>query len=64
MPTLRETEFYCVQCRCKCKCAPKHIEYNTDRRGRPRLIGEDKYGHLMYKYIKFADATKMKKKYH
>jgi hypothetical protein len=60
---LKQQEFYCVECRKRVKCCADDIRIETDRAGKPRMIGEDKYGHLLFKYIKWDAEDRLARKY-
>lgn len=60
---MKQNEFYCVSCRKRVNCHPEDIRVKTDRNGRPRMVGYDKYDHKVFKYIKESDYSKLKKKY-
>ena len=60
---LKETEFYCVQCRNQVKLPKNNIYFGNDRNGRPRLVGEDRYGHSVFKYVKYSQADRLEQKY-
>lgn len=60
---LKQQEFYCVQCRARVKCPMDDIRVQTDRAGKPRMVCKDKYGHKLFKYIKWDSENKLRKKY-
>lgn len=60
---LKQTEFYCVECRKRVKVPTEDIQVSIDKQGRPRLEGMDKYNHKLFKYIKFSHEDKLGKKF-
>ncbi len=60
---LRQQEFYCVECRKRVSSYAYDIMVKDDRAGKPRMEGYDKHGHKLFKYIKWNDESKLKKKY-
>lgn len=60
---LRQQEFYCVQCRKRVKCSAEDIRVKNDRAGNPRMVCKDTQGHKLFKYIKWADEKRLKKKF-
>ncbi len=60
---LKQQEFYCVACQKRVSCVARDIQVTNDRGGRPRMESEDKHGHRLFKYIKWNDETKLKRKF-
>ena len=60
---MKETQFYCLKCRKRYIAKASDIEFETDKRGRPRLVGWCKCGTLSYKYVPYSEESKLKKKY-
>lgn len=59
---LTQQEFYCVESRKRIRVPKDKIKLKKDKRGRPRLVAKHQ-GCELYKYVKFADESKLKKKY-
>jgi hypothetical protein len=45
------------------KATAEDIRVKNDRAGSPRMVAKDKYGHKLFKYIKWDHEKKLKKKY-
>jgi hypothetical protein len=60
---LKQTQFYCVQCRKRVTVPAQDIYFEHDRAGKPRLVASDKYGHQLFKYVKWSQAAQLARKY-
>jgi hypothetical protein len=60
---MKQNEFYCVACGKRVSCHGEDIRVRNDRNGKPRMVSKDKHGHKLFKYIKYADESALKRKY-
>lgn len=63
MPKLTERQFYCVVCRNRKTAKAEDITIEYDCKDKPRMVGFDNCGHVMYKYIKKSVVQKLANKY-